>query len=209
MAGKIDQLRAEARDCRACPLWEHATQTVFGAGAPHAPLLAIGEQPGDQEDRRGLPFVGPAGRLLDQAFAAAGIERDDIYLTNAVKHFKWVPGERGKPRIHKKPNAAEIRACRPWLAAEIAAVTPRVIVCLGATAAQAVLGPGFRVTRERGRPVPSPFGAPVVATVHPAAILRGRPEDRARELRQLVADLGVARALLEAGAGATSSPASR
>ncbi len=207
MTSKLDALRASARDCRACPLWAHATQTVFGAGAAHAALLAIGEQPGDQEDQRGLPFVGPAGRLLDQAFAAAGIDRRAIYLTNAVKHFKWVPGERGKPRLHKKPNGSEIRACRPWLAAEIAAVAPQVLVCLGATAAQSVLGPDFRVTRDRGRPVPTPFGPPAVATIHPAAILRGRPQDRARELAGLVADLRAARALLESGL--TSSPSSR
>ena len=207
VAGRLDQLRSEARDCRACPLWEHATQTVFGAGSPHASLLLVGEQPGDQEDRRGLPFVGPAGRLLDQAFEAAGIDRGEIYLTNAVKHFKWVAGERGKPRIHKKPSAVEIRACRPWLAAEIAAVAPRLIVCLGATAAQSLLGPAFRVTRERGRAVPSPFGPPVMATIHPAAILRARPEDREGELRRFVADLQIARSLLETSA--TSSLSSR
>jgi uracil-DNA glycosylase len=205
MTTKLETLRAAARDCRACPLWEHATQTVFGAGAAHAALLVVGEQPGDQEDRQGLPFVGPAGRLLDRAFAAAGIDRREVYVTNAVKHFKWVAGERGKPRIHKKPSAVEIRACRPWLVEEIAAVRPRAIVCLGATAAQSLLGRDFRVTQHRGVPVPCPFGPPgvlVVATVHPAAILRGPPEDRENELRMFVADLRAARALLE---DATSS----
>jgi uracil-DNA glycosylase family protein len=197
VAGKLDELRAAARDCRACPLWKNATQTVFGAGAAHASLLVVGEQPGDQEDRRGLPFVGPAGRLLDQALVAAGIDRRAVYVTNAVKHFKWVAGERGKPRIHKKPNAVEIRACRPWLEAEIAAVAPRLIVCLGATAAQSLLGRDFRVTQQRGRAVPSPFGPPALATIHPAAILRARPADRDAELRRLVADLHAARMLLE------------
>jgi uracil-DNA glycosylase family protein len=209
MTTKLEGLRAAARDCRACPLWEHATQTVFGAGAPHASLLVVGEQPGDQEDRQGLPFVGPAGRLLDKAFAAAGIDRREVYVTNAVKHFKWVAGERGKPRIHKKPNAVEIRACQPWLLAEIAALQPRAIVCLGATAAQSLLGRDFRVTQQRGVPLPSPFGPPgavVVATVHPAAILRAPPEDRESELRMFVADLRAVRALLE---GATSSLPSR
>lgn len=209
MATKLEGLRAAARDCRACPLWEHATQTVFGAGAPHASLLVVGEQPGDQEDRQGLPFVGPAGRLLDQAFAAAGIDRREVYVTNAVKHFKWVAGERGKPRIHKKPNAVEIRACRPWLLAEIATLEPRAIVCLGATAAQSLLGRDFRVTQQRGVPVPSPFGPPdsvVVATVHPAAILRAPPETREQDLRMFVTDLRAVRALLEE---ATSSPSSR
>jgi uracil-DNA glycosylase family protein len=209
MTTKLEGLRAAARDCRACPLWEHATQTVFGAGAPHASLLVVGEQPGDQEDRKGLPFVGPAGRLLDKAFAAAGIDRREVYVTNAVKHFKWVAGERGKPRIHKKPNAVEIRACRPWLLAEIAALEPRAIVCLGATAAQSLLGRDFRVTQQRGVPLPSPFGPPgavVVATVHPAAILRAPPENRESELGMFVADLRAVRALLE---GATSSLPSR
>jgi DNA polymerase len=206
MTTKLEALRAAARDCRACPLWEHATQTVFGSGTPQAALLVVGEQPGDQEDRQGLPFVGPAGRLLDQAFEAAGIGRRDIYLTNAVKHFKWVAGERGKPRIHKKPNAVEIRACHPWLVEEIAAIRPRAIVCLGATAAQSLLGRDFRVTHHRGRPIASPFGAPIVATIHPAAILRAPAEDRESALRALVADLRAARLLLEES---TSSLASR
>jgi len=206
MATKLEGLRAAARDCRACPLWEHATQTVFGVGAPHASLLVVGEQPGDQEDRQGLPFVGPAGHLLDKAFAAAGIDRREVYVTNAVKHFKWVAGERGKPRIHKKPNAVEIRACRPWLIEEIAAIRPRAIVCLGATAAQSLLGRDFRVTHLRGRPVASPFGPPIVATVHPAAILRAPPENRENDLRMFVNDLRAARALLEE---ATSSLPSR
>jgi DNA polymerase len=173
---------------------------VFGAGALHARLLLVGEQPGDQEDRQGLPFVGPAGHLLETALEAAGIDRGATYVTNAVKHFKWTAAAagRGKRRIHDKPNAREVRACRPWLLAEIAAVAPSVIVCLGATAAQSLLGPGFRVTKQRGEPIDSPFGAPVVATIHPSAILRA-PDDetRALEMRRFVADLGVARALVE------------
>jgi DNA polymerase len=190
-------LRAAARDCRACPLWQRATQTVFGAGAAHARLLLVGEQPGDEEDRQGQPFVGPAGRLLDEALAAAQIDRGDIYVTNAVKHFKWKAAEgRGKRRIHDKPNRAEIRACHPWLLAEIAAVAPEVIVCLGATAAQALLGAAFRVTRQRGVPIPHASGARIVATIHPSAILRAPdPEARRSELRRFIADLEVARDL--------------
>ena len=210
MAGDpLSELRARAANCRACPLWERATQTVFGVGAPHPPLMLVGEQPGDQEDRAGLPFVGPAGRLLDEALTTAGIDRRDTYVTNAVKHFKWVPGEgRGKRRIHQKPTTTEVRACRPWLEAEIAFVAPRAIVCLGATAAQALLGPGFRLTQHRGEPVHSPFvpaQVPVLATVHPSAILRGPPENRASELRRFVVDLCAARALLARDATSTAS----
>jgi DNA polymerase len=197
---KLDGLREAARDCKACPLWKRATQTVFGAGAAQARLFLIGEQPGDEEDRQGEPFVGPAGRLLDEALEAAGIDRRETYVTNAVKHFKWLPVEgRGKRRIHQKPNAAEIRACHPWLEAELAAVGPEVIVCLGATAAQALLGAAFRVTKERGRPIAHESGARIVATVHPSSILRA-PDREARrdEMRRFVADLGVARALLSA-----------
>ena len=146
------ELRDEAAQCTRCDLHRRATQTVFGEGRTGVSIALVGEQPGDQEDKQGHPFVGPAGRILDRALDEAGIDRDDVYVTNAVKHFKWVAGERGKPRIHKKPNAVEIRACRPWLEAEIAAVAPRLIVCLGATAAQSLLGRDFRVTQQRGRP---------------------------------------------------------
>jgi DNA polymerase len=191
-------LAKAARTCQACPLWRRAKQTVFGEGLAHAPLMLVGEQPGDQEDREGHPFVGPAGRLLSKALASAGIDRGDAYVTNAVKHFKWIPaGERGKRRIHQKPNAREIAACRPWLLAEIQAVQPQVIVCLGATAAQSLLGAGFRVTRHRGEPVPSPFAARVVPTVHPSSILRARDDEtRAREMRAFVDDLRAAAALV-------------
>jgi DNA polymerase len=191
-------LEGAARRCRACPLWERATQTVFGEGPAHASMLLVGEQPGDQEDRAGQPFVGPAGRLLSEALEAAGIDRRQTYVTNAVKHFKWVAaGERGKRRIHDKPNRREVLACRPWLMAEIEAVAPEVIVCLGATAAQSLLGAAFRVTQQRGKPVPSPLQARVVATVHPSSILRARDEaSRGREMRALITDLRAAAALL-------------
>jgi uracil-DNA glycosylase family protein len=207
----LTTLRASARDCRACPLWKRATQTVFGDGAPHARLLLVGEQPGDEEDRQGQPFVGPAGRLLDQALEAAGIDRGDAYVTNAVKHFKWKPAEgRGKRRIHEKPNAAEIRACRPWLLGEITALDPRVIVCLGATAAKSLLGDAFRVTRQRGVVIDFPSGdlasgVRVVATVHPSSILRAPDsETRRLELQRFVEDLRVAHALLSAEPAAAS-----
>jgi DNA polymerase len=197
-------LRVAARDCRACPLWKRGTQTVFGAGAAHARLFLVGEQPGDEEDRQGLPFVGPAGRLLDEALAAAGIDRDQAYVTNAVKHFKWLPAEgRGKRRIHQKPNASEIRACHPWLLAELEAVRPDVIVCMGATAAQALLGSAFRVTKQRGVPIPFTGGARIVATVHPSSILRAPDsETRHLEMQRFIADLSAARALLSAHAAA-------
>jgi DNA polymerase len=200
----LEGLRAAARDCRACPLWKRGTQTVFGAGAAHARMLLVGEQPGDEEDRQGLPFVGPAGRLLDKALQAAGIDRGETYVTNAVKHFKWLPAEgRGKRRIHQKPNAAEIRACHPWLDGEIAAIRPAVIVCLGATAAQALLGAAFRVTKQRGVPLTHPSGARIVATIHPSAILRAPDsETRSVETARFVADLRVARSLLAAEATA-------
>lgn len=184
----LSALRRAAAGCRGCPLWEKGTQTVFGEGPRRARYLFIGEQPGDREDLAGRPFVGPAGRLLDDALQEAGIARDDVYLTNAVKHFKWVPA--GQRRLHKKPGAREIAACRPWLDAEIAAVQPELLVALGATAAQALLGPDFRVTRDRGRRLPLPGAASsVVATVHPASILRGRPADRAAALAAFIADL--------------------
>src|SRR5579883_2652715 len=159
----LDSLRKAARACRGCPLYEHATQTVFGAGKVQAQLLLVGEQPGDREDIEGLPFVGPAGGLLNACLEEAGIDRDEVYVTNAVKHFKWEP--RGKRRIHKKPNAREIAACRPWLDTEIQLVKPRAIVCLGATAAQALLGRQFKVTAHRGELVASPLAPLVLATV--------------------------------------------
>jgi uracil-DNA glycosylase len=187
----LDQLRNEAAACRACDLWEKATQTVFGEGAEHARMMLVGEQPGDQEDLQGKPFVGPAGKLLEQALDEAGIDRRKVYVTNAVKHFRWT--RRGKRRLHEKPNAGQIRACRPWLEAEIEVVRPRLIVLLGATAAQSVMGPTFRVTRQRGEVLPSPFGIPVLATVHPSSILRAT-DDESREaaMSSLIADLRVA-----------------
>jgi DNA polymerase len=185
---QLDELRRQAADCRACDLWERATQTVFGAGAPDADVMLVGEQPGDAEDRAGVPFVGPAGRVLDEALARAGIDRERTYVTNVVKHFKWEP--RGKRRIHSKPNQGEIAACRRWLDAELAVVHPRVLVCLGATAAQALLGRTFRVTRDRGKLVPSPLAPHVIATVHPSSILRAPDEEtRHREMDAFVADL--------------------
>lgn len=182
----LPSLRAAAAGCKGCDLWEAATQTVFGEGAAGATLMLIGEQPGDREDVEGRPFVGPAGRFLDSALAAAGIDRRKVYVSNIVKHFKWVP--RGKRRIHQSPNRTEVMACRPWLQAEIQVVGPKVIVVLGATAAKALLGSGFRVTQERGRLLSVPdLGAPVVATVHPASILRGDEREAATEA--FVADL--------------------
>lgn len=186
----LESLRAQARHCTACPLYARATQTVFGEGPTRAAVMLVGETPGDQEDRAGRPFVGPAGRLLDRCLAAAGVPRDEAYVTNVVKHFKWTP--RGKRRLHAKPNAMEIRACRPWLDAEIALVKPKVIVCLGATAAQALLGPAFRVTRQRGAFVPSPLAPYVLATVHPSALLRADPEMREAEIARFIDDLKTA-----------------
>ncbi len=184
----LQTLRRMAVACRACDLWKRGTQTVFGEGSERAAMMLVGEQPGNEEDLAGHPFVGPAGKLLDRALDEAGIDRSRVYVTNVVKHFKWEP--RGKRRIHQKPNSREIAACRPWLEAEIASVKPRVTVCLGATAAQALLGPQFRVTRERGRLVDSPLAGKVLATVHPSAILRA-PDDETRrsEMRRFVADL--------------------
>ncbi len=184
-------LRAEARHCESCPLYRNATQTVFGEGPVTARILLVGEQPGNDEDLAGAPFVGPAGRVLDQALAAAGIARDDVYVTNVVKHFKWVP--KGKRRIHKRPTAREIVACTPWLEREVALVRPEVIVCLGATAAQALLGRTFRVTKQRGEVLRSRLAERTIATVHPSSILRQRSaEDRRREMARLVDDLRVA-----------------
>lgn len=181
-------LRAAAAGCKACDLWKRGTQTVFGEGARRAVVLFVGEQPGNEEDMSGRPFVGPAGRLLDKALDEAGIERSRAYVTNVVKHFKWEP--RGKRRIHAKPNPLEITACRPWLEAEIEVVKPKVVVCLGATAAQALLGKAFRVTRERGKVFASPLAARVMATVHPSSILRA-PDDETRhlEMQRFVDDL--------------------
>jgi uracil-DNA glycosylase family protein len=184
---RLDSLRREAAGCTACDLYRAATQTVFGEGSPRAELMLVGEQPGDREDLDGRPFVGPAGRLLEEALAEAGIDRGDAYLTNVVKHFKWKP--RGKRRIHQRPNAAEIAACRPWLDAELELVRPTALVLLGATAAQALLGRTFRVTRHRGEPVESDLAPLVTATVHPSSILRAADEDRAKERAAFVADL--------------------
>jgi DNA polymerase len=194
---RLEQLARDAQDCRACDLWRTGTQTVFGEGPAAAKLMLVGEQPGDREDLAGRPFVGPAGRVLDEALAAAGIDRDDVYVTNAVKHFKW--RARGKRRIHDKPNRAEVAACRPWLDGELALVEPRVLVLLGATAAQALLGASFRVTRERGRPIDgSGFAEHVVATVHPSAIVRMRDKaERVEAERGLAADLRLAAGLLD------------
>jgi uracil-DNA glycosylase len=185
----LPRLRAAAAGCRGCHLWVDATQTVFGEGPGTAGVMLVGEQPGDQEDRQGHPFVGPSGRLLDDALAAAGIDRRQVYVTNAVKHFKFARIELTKRRLHKKPTAAEVRACHPWLEAEIAVVKPRVIVALGATAAQALLGSGFRVTEQRGRPHKSEWAEAVIATVHPSSVLRAPAEERERARRDFFTDL--------------------
>ncbi len=183
----LKAFREAAADCKGCDLWERATQTVFGEGARRAEVVFVGEQPGNEEDLAGKPFVGPAGRLLDDALLEAGIARIQTYVTNVVKHFKWEP--RGKRRIHKKPNAREVAACRPWLEAEISLVKPKVIVCLGATAAQALLGPQFRVSKQRGQFIESTLAPYVVATVHPSSILRAPDETRRDEKRKFIDDL--------------------
>jgi uracil-DNA glycosylase family protein len=188
-APTLPSLRKAAAGCRGCRLWTIGTQTVFGEGPATARVLLVGEQPGDSEDREGRPFVGPAGRLLDSALDTAGIARDDVYVTNAVKHFKWEKREGTKRRIHKKPGDREIRACYPWLDAEMALLHPEIIVCLGATAAQAILGKDFRVTQQRGRPIETDRGATVFATVHPSAVLRAPPEQRESAQRDFFADL--------------------
>jgi uracil-DNA glycosylase family protein len=201
----LPDLRDGAATCRACDLWRNATQTVFGEGAPGSRVMLVGEQPGDREDLSGRPFVGPAGKLLDRALEEAGIDRGAVYVTNVVKHFKFE--RRGKRRIHKKPNAEQISACRPWLEAELAQVRPRVLVCMGASAAQALLGRTFRVTAQRGQFVESPLAPFVTATLHPSAILRaGGDAERDRMLADLVSDLRVvARAATEdARAGGTA-----
>jgi uracil-DNA glycosylase family protein len=192
----LGSLRDAAAVCQACPLWRTGTQTVFGEGAVRSELMLVGEQPGDREDREGHPFVGPAGRLLDEALEEAGIDRTRAYVTNVVKHFKWQA--RGKRRIHAKPAWSEIAACRPWLDAELTVVKPEVLVCLGATAAQALLGRSFRVTRERGKPVESDLAPHVLATIHPSAILRADPDTRESERAALVDDLRVVASLLRA-----------
>ena len=184
----LDNVAETARGCKACDLYKRGTQTVFGEGPKRATVMLVGEQPGDAEDLAGHPFVGPAGKLLDRALEEAGIDRKAVYVTNVVKHFKWEP--RGKRRIHAKPNAAEIGACRPWLETEIALVRPHAIVCLGATAAQALLGKTFRVSRQRGEFVESSLAPLVIATVHPSSILRARDdESRRQEMERFVADL--------------------
>jgi uracil-DNA glycosylase len=182
-------LRKAATECRGCRLWTIGTQTVFGEGPETARILIVGEQPGDAEDRAGRPFVGPAGQLLDSALDAARIDRADVYVTNAVKHFKWEKREGTKRRIHKKPGDREIRACYPWLDAEMALLRPEVIICLGATAAQALLGKDFRVTQQRGRAIPTDRGATLFATVHPSAVLRAPPDAREAAERDFFADL--------------------
>jgi uracil-DNA glycosylase len=184
----LSALKEAASGCRACDLWEKGTQTVFGEGPPQARVVMVGEQPGDQEDRVGRPFVGPAGQVLDQALEAAGVDRSLVYVTNVVKHFKWTP--RGKRRLHQRPDREEVSACLPWFEAEVSAVKPNVIVCLGATAAQALLGSGFRVTRQRGQVIASTLGAPIMATVHPSSILRAADEpSRQLALEHFIADL--------------------
>ena len=196
MSKSLDELRKAARGCQDCPLWANATQTVFGAGDPHARVMLVGEQPGDEEDKKGLPFVGPAGRLLDRALDAAGVDREHIYITNAVKHFKWQL--RGKRRLHKTPAQREIDACRQWLEGEIQAVRPHVIVALGATAAKALIGPQFKVSVDRGRFVKSPLAPYVFATFHPSALLRLQDEEeKETALEQLVKDLKLINKALE------------
>jgi uracil-DNA glycosylase len=199
----LPKLREAAAGCTACDLWRSGTQTVFGEGSRDAKVMFVGEQPGDREDREGRPFVGPAGRLLDQAMEDAGINRTKAYVTNVVKHFKWTA--RGKRRIHAKPDWSEVAACRPWLEAELDVVKPSVLVCLGATAAQALLGRDFRVTKQRGAPVESELAPVVIATIHPSAILRADEAEREAEMRAFVDDLRVVAELLPADARKSSA----
>jgi uracil-DNA glycosylase family protein len=191
----LNELRAAAASCTNCPLWEHATQTVFGEGNANARVMLVGEQPGDQEDLQGRPFVGPAGKLLDRALAEAGVDRSKIYVTNAVKHFKWEP--RGKRRMHKKPSEREVEACQQWLEGEIRSIKPRMIVCLGATAAGAVIGRGFKVMAQRGQLIESELAAFVFATVHPSSILRIRGAERDAAFAAFVEDLRLIRKTLQ------------
>jgi len=196
----LASLRRAASGCRGCDLWKDATQTVFGEGRSRAELMLVGEAPGDQEDRRGSPFVGPAGGLLDKALEEAGIDRGSVYVTNAVKHFKWKP--RGKRRLHQTPRAGEIEACKPWLEAELEAVRPRAVIALGATAAKALFGSSVRVTRDRGRPLETPLAPLGAVTIHPSAILRLRESDERRDaFAGLVEDLRGVREAMREGAG--------
>jgi len=198
-------LQKVSKSCKACDLWKLGTQTVFGEGPARARVMFVGEQPGDSEDRAGHPFVGPAGKMLDEALSEVGIDRDDVYVTNVVKHFKWEAAQRGKRRIHKKPRHSEIEACRPWLDAELQVVRPEVLVCLGASAAQALLGKDFRVMRDRGTLMKSDLAPNVMATAHPASILRA-PDSESREQarREFVRDLGKVARLIQ-GARRTSA----
>jgi uracil-DNA glycosylase len=182
-------MRVASQRCRGCELYKCGTQTVFGEGPSRASLLVVGEQPGDAEDRAGRPFVGPSGKLFDRALEAAGIDRDDVYVTNAVKHFKWAREAKSTRRLHKTPSRGEVRACFPWLANEIALVQPRIILCLGATAAKALHGPTFSVTKKRGVPVKSEWAESIIATVHPSAVLRAPSDERVRAERMFIADL--------------------
>jgi uracil-DNA glycosylase len=200
----LEKLRALAAGCKACPLWKTGTQTVFGEGPSGAKIILVGEQPGDHEDKTGRPFVGPAGGILDKALTTAGIDRTDVYVTNVVKHFKWVP--RGKRRIHAKPRSAEINACRPWLDAEINRIKPHVLVCLGATAAKALLGNQFSVTQQRGELIASPLAPKVLATVHPSSLLRIEDEsERHEEMKRFVNDMRKVASLLHSPNSKTSS----
>lgn len=195
----LGRLREVAKSCRACPLWKTGTQTVFGEGSPDAKVMFVGEVPGNDEDLAGRPFVGPAGKFLDKVLDEVGIDRDEVYVTNVVKHFKWEPA--GKRRIHKKPSGREIAACRPWLQAELEVVQPTVLVCLGATAAQALLGKDFRVSQQRGQLIPSPLAEFVMATVHPSSILRAPDEDKRRQAREeFVADMKKVADVIDHGA---------
>src|SRR5919198_1237079 len=187
----LAEVRDAAGECTACHLYKRATQTVFGEGPKHAAIMLVGEQPGDYEDQEGKPFVGPAGKIMDKALEEAGIDRKEVYVTNAVKHFKWEP--RGKRRIHQKPNSREIAACKPWLEAELRLVKPKLVVALGSTAGQTIFGPQFRVTRERGKVLSSPLAPKIVATVHPSSLLRQPDEEsREREYKHFVTDLRAA-----------------
>lgn len=199
----LNKLRLAAKRCTACHLWKCGTQTVFGEGNPNARLMLVGEQPGDKEDIAGKPFVGPAGALLEKCLTEAGVDGLAVYMTNAVKHFKWVP--KGSRRIHSKPNRYEVEACLPWLESEIRAVRPEVILCLGATAAQALVGNDFKVTRHRGELLPSSLAKYVLATVHPSSILRAGDESREDERKKFVRDLKVAAKLLRPAQGALKS----